>query len=114
MLKTSNYSMANINDFNKPINSKCQYQTPHYWANCYGARCVVIHQGHGTVKNAVTCACPVFKNTTFVIGSPSVSYCGPHNGEIWSAIRNIGKDSPIVPLYKQLYPTSPPVSLLKK
>lgn len=111
----SNYSMANIKDFDHHINTVCKSDKPVPWANCFGVRCKVEKVKHnGKVVQQARCHCPVERSKSYILGMPKQSDCQTPDGLIWSAANNPafleGEQNPMIILYKHVAPDAPPLA----
>lgn len=110
----SNYSKANIINFNVAASSSCQFDKPEPWANCFGVRCQVqtVTKNNKSEQIAV-CTCPVVKTKDFVIGYTDDSHCQqPVNKAIsatYSGDIAISGNQAIMDMYQKYYPNSPSV-----
>ncbi len=110
----SNYSKANVTDFNVPSSSNCHFEEPKPWANCFGVRCQVqtVTLNNKSEQIAV-CTCPVVQTKDFVIGYSDNSHCQQHADKAISAtypgsFATSGNQA-IMDMYQNYYPDSPSV-----
>ncbi|MFZ9035235.1 MAG: hypothetical protein ACO2ZM_03865 [Francisellaceae bacterium] len=109
----SNYSQANVRNFNDSVEYPCHYDSPQRWANCYGVRCqvksVIVD---AKVQQVASCLCPVKRSTSFYIGESKASACDLTKDEVLSASSGVdlknSSANPIALLYQKLYPGSLP------
>lgn len=85
----SNYSMANLTQFDNASGFNCQFNKPMPWANCFGAKCHVTKTVvNGLSTLSAVCGCPVKASTTFTTPGPShQTECSTKPTQVWSAVQ---------------------------